>query len=152
MVTGATNVGTGGQTVFNGKVGQNLEIKRIRAEVGSGITVNTVSNTIEIGYNSALTGDTAVNIGGGEGVFKEKSSDTLVFKSFGGSGVSSTDSTIVITSGTPEAINLGSGDSIFVGGVADTLKFKTLVAGTGISITPSSTEIEIELDGGGFVD
>ena len=152
VVTGAVNVGSGGQTIFNGKVGQNLELKRIRAAVGSGVTVNTVNNTIEVGYNSALVGDTAVNIGGGIGVFKEKSNDSLLFKSFVGSGVSSTDSTIVITSGTPETINLGGGDSIFVGGVADTLKFKTLQAGVGINILSTADEIEIELDGGGFVD
>ncbi len=41
------------------------------------------------------------------------------------------------------ATNIGSGDGLYAGEVNDELQFKSLVAGTNITITPSSTEVEI---------
>ncbi len=43
--------------------------------------------------------------------------------------------------------NLGAGEEVFAGKVGNELQFKTLTAGTGIDLTPSSTEIEISANG-----
>ena len=47
------------------------------------------------------------------------------------------------------ASNLGSGEGVFSAKVGIDLRFKSLKAGTGITLTPSATEILVESTGGG---
>lgn len=105
----------------------------------------TTLNTLVSGAVSA-----AANLGIGTGVFSAKSGNTLQFKSVvAGSNVTVTsDSTTVTISAaasgeTNTASNLGTGNGVYASKSGADLQFKSVVAGSGITVTPTSTDLTI---------
>lgn len=96
------------------------------------------------------------NLGAGGQVFANKTGSTANLRSIvGGTNVTVTQNTNDLTisaSDTGEvntASNLGSGAGVWFDKQGVDLRFKSLTAGTGITLTPSSTEILIDSTGGG---
>lgn len=115
-------------------------------------TNGTLSWTSSIGGET----NTASNLGAGFGLYAQKVGSDLQFKSLiAGTGVSLTSSSLAITmslSASGEAntaSNLGSGFGTFAQKSGVDLQFKSLVAGSGIQITSSSTEISFSTTGSG---
>lgn len=77
----ASNVG-GGEGVFRGKTGNNLEFKSLTA--GAGVTLTSSANEINVSATSEDT--TGSNVGAGAKVFKDKSGTALRFRSIVGGG------------------------------------------------------------------
>jgi len=89
----ASNIGTGDASVFSAKVGNDLQFKKL---VGSGAaTVTDSTDTITIGLSGEFSGEvnTASNLGTGVGLYAQKVSDDLQFKS-----LKSTSTTVNLTS------------------------------------------------------
>ena len=93
---------------------------------------------------------TASNVGTGDGLFKQKTSQDLEFKSLtSGAGITITanadDIQITATGATDTASNLGSGEQVFSSKVAGDFQFRSLNEGTGnINLTVSTNADEIE--------
>jgi len=93
---------------------------------------------------------TASNVGTGDGLFKQKTSQDLEFKSLtSGAGITITanadDIQITATGATDTASNLGSGEQVFSSKVAGDFQFRTLNEGTGninFTVTTNANEIE----------
>ena len=106
-------------------------------------------STIDISYIQ-VSGN---NTGNGYGVFKGLSGNTLNFKTLvAGANISlSTDTNTIVISGSSGGgggtitggTNVGVGNGIYSGITASNLKFKSLVAGSGISLTPAANTITI---------
>lgn len=122
------------------------------------IIVNEENNTIiiqDVGVQgpSGVGGEsnTASNLGTGEGVFSSKSGVDLRFKSLiAGTNVSisSNGNEITINSvggagETNTASNVGTGEGVFNQKTGVNLEFKSLTAGTGISLTGNSNDVQI---------
>jgi hypothetical protein len=93
---------------------------------------------------------TASNLGTGEDVFAQKTGTTLELKSIkAGTNITlSSDANEITISSTDTgevntASNVGTGAGVFSQKTGVDLEFKSLVAGSGITITPSSTELSI---------
>lgn len=152
----ASNLGTG-SGVFAQKSLVDLQFKSIKA--GTNVSVTATSTEITINATGGAGEiNTASNLGTGTGVFAQKSSVDLQFKTIiAGTNVSlsstSTEITINATGGgTGEvntASNVGSGAGLYKEKVSVDLRFRTLVAGTNVTITPGTDEIQISASGGG---
>jgi hypothetical protein len=122
--------------------------------VGAGVTVTDggagPDSTI-VTISTAGEANTASNVGAGEGVFRSKTGVDLAFKTLTASGA------IVLTSGANTidistaptvgeantASNLGAGEGVWVSKVGVDLRFKSLVAGNGILLSSTATEITV---------
>ncbi len=95
--------------------------------------------------------NTASNVGGGSGVFKQKTGVDLELRSMvAGSNITITSTADEITfdasGGSGEvntASNLGAGEGVFAQKTAQDLEFKSLVAGSGISLASTATELTV---------
>lgn len=103
----------------------------------------------------------ATNVGTGEGVFKTQVVDQLQFKSIiAGPNISISPSgadeiEIEATSAggdITDGQNLGGGEHVFAQKSGSLLQFKTILAGTGIDVTDTPTEITITNTGSGGID
>jgi len=170
--TGETNygltIGSLGVPVYEGKSGQALQFKRIKA--GTNVTVvETLNQEIEISASGGGGGgsgeaNTASNssLGTGTGlIFKEKDSVDLVFRRIkAGTNVTVTlsgDDIVIASSGggsgeANTASNSSSGTgtgNIFKGKVGVDLVFKKLKAGANVTLTDGTDDITIAASGGG---
>jgi hypothetical protein len=118
---------------------------------GTGLEFTTITGAGEV--------NTASNIGAGTGtIFAQKTGVDLEFKSLvAGSGVTLTnnaDSIQIDATGAGggevnTGANLGAGEGVFAQKNGVALEFKSLVAGTGVTITNTATELTINSTGGG---
>ena len=149
-VNTASNVG-GGNGLFKQKSGVDLEFKTLVA--GANTTITPVGDTLVIASSYVDTGEvnTASNVGGGSGLFKQKSGVDLQFYTLAaGSGVSLTqvgdtiqiDSTVV-PGESNTASNVGGGSGLFKQKVGVDLQFYTLAAGAGVSLTQVGDTVQI---------
>lgn len=150
----ASNIGSGAH-VFDAKVGVDLRFKTLVE--GTNVTITEGVDEIVIdAAGGAGEANTASNLGSGSGVFASKSGVDLQFKSLvAGSNVTltptGTEIAISAATGSGEAntaSNLGSGSGVFASKSGVDLQFKSLTAGTGITLTPSGTEVAIAATGG----
>jgi hypothetical protein len=147
-----SNVGTG-QAIFRDKTGVVLNFKTLVA--GSNIVLTPSANELQI----SATGEanTGANVGNGENVFRDKTGTTLNFKTItAGSNIILTPSAnelqISAIGGGGEAndgSNVGTGVQVYKNKTGVTLNFKTLIAGSGMTITPGTDEITFSATGGG---
>lgn len=158
---GVVNVaisGSGGSSVSVQDEGSTVESALTTLNfVGAGVTATSSSGTatITIPSGSGET-NTASNAGSGAGVFKSKTGVDLAFKSLiAGTNVTITpgtnDITIAATGGSGEvntASNAGSGTGIFKSKTGVDLAFKSLIAGSGVTLTPGTNDITITATGG----
>lgn len=121
---------------------------------GTGISLTSDPNTVTI--TSTAVADSCANIGTGDGLYVPATVAPFNFKSLtGGSniliGSSATEVDIAVTNVITSASSTGTGDfSIIDSGVPPTLQFKELIQGTGITITPVGSDLEISSAGGGI--
>lgn len=164
----ASNLGVSGvgyAEIFANKVGADLQFKRLRA--GSNITLTqnanevTISGTGGSGGASAFTDltDTPATITASGLLTGNSSGTALTFISPTGTGtyLQWTGTNFAFASGTGEnniGQNLGTGTGIYSGKSGVTLQYRSLIAGSGITITPSADEILISstATGGGIVN
>ena len=140
--TTASNLGTG-SGVFKSKVVNDLQFRSLTAGTGVTISSNTDDSSLII---SALSSIGAVNLGTGVVVYAGKSGTDLQFRSFtAGTGIvvatSVDNNSINITAtGVQSGTNLGTNVAVYMGktGPGGNLQFRTILAGTGISVAPSS--------------
>lgn len=96
----------------------------------------------------------ASNVGTGQGIYSNKSGNTLLLKSVkAGTGVTvtSTPTEVVVSASNPSltASNLpGSGEVVYAGRVGDDFQFKRLRAGTNVSLSSDSSGVTINASGG----
>lgn len=101
--------------------------------------------------------NTASNVGGEAGVFKQKTGVDLEFKTLSaGTNIQIFTGDSVVTIAGPAgsgeantASNLGAGQPVFAQKSGVDLQFRSLVAGTNITITSGATELTINSSGGG---
>lgn len=143
----ASNVGLGA-FLFKQKDNLNLEFKSITAGAG----INVIGNTNDINITNIAPGEynTASNVGTGSGLFKSKVGADLQFKSLtAGSNISLVNNANDISINAPNpgevntASNIGLGQGLYISKTGVNLDFKSLIAGSGVDITSSSTEITI---------
>jgi hypothetical protein len=154
--TGA-NVGTGtGVFAQKNATTGNFEFKTIVA--GTNVTLSNTATEITInatGGSGSGEVNTASNIGTGTGVFSAKVGVDLQFKSLKAlttSGLAITSDTNSITySWAATGANLGAGTGVFAQKNVTTgnLEFKSIVAGTNVTLSNTSTAITINATGGG---
>lgn len=142
-VNTASNLGSG-VGLATTKSGVDLQFKSLVA--GSGTSIVSSTNDVTIGCSV-----TTSNAGTGAGLALSRSGADFPFKSLtAGSGISltpsSTDVTIACTVSPGEtntSSNLGAGTGLAATKSGVNLPFKSLVAGTGISLSASSTEVTV---------
>jgi hypothetical protein len=149
-VNTASNVG-GGNGLFKQKSGVDLEFKTLVA--GANTTITPVGDTLVIASSYVDTGEvnTASNVGGGSGLFKQKSGVDLEFYTLAaGSGVSLTQvgdtiqiASTVVPGESNTASNVGGGSGLFKQKVGVDLQFYTLAAGSGVSLTQVGDTVQI---------
>jgi len=149
-----TNLGAGSFKVFKEKDGVDFKFRTIVA--GANASLSQDDNQITIAGPTPGETNTASNVGGGEGVFKEKTGTDLVLRSIvAGSNVTLGDNDNDITISVPApgetntASNLGSGAGLFTEKSGVTIQLKSIVAGTGITIANNTNDITISASGGG---
>jgi hypothetical protein len=160
LVASATSLG--GTSLVGGLVGSDLRFKGLQA--GSGISINSSNaNYLEISATGGGGGgetNTASNIGSGHGIYKEKVSADLRFKTLvAGSNITIDNSnanqlTISASGGSGGGevntiTNLGTGYGIYRNKIGTDLKLRSLVAGSNISIDTNANHITISSTGGG---
>lgn len=157
--SGETNTASnlsGGTGIFAQKVASDLQFKSLVAGTNVSITNNSNTITISATGGSGET-NTASNLGAGSGVFAQKVSSDLQFKSLvAGSNISITSAantlTIASTGGSGEsntASNLGTGTGLFSAKSGIDLRFKSLVAGTNVTLSSDANTVTINAAGGG---
>ena len=107
--------------------------------------------TVTVDATPSGEANTASNVGGATGTFKQKSGSDLEFKSIvGGTNVSlsaGTDTVTIDASDTGEAntaSNVGAGSGTFKRKFGSDLEFKSLVGGTNLSITAGADELTLD--------
>lgn len=143
----ASNIGLG-EGLFKIKSGADLQFKTLVA--GSNITITNNNNDLTINSFSSGEANTSSNVGTGIGLFKAKVGVDLTFKSLlVGSGLSITNSLdeVTLTNTSPgevnTASNIGTGVGIYRSKTGSNLELKSLIAGSGVNITSTSSEITI---------
>ena len=148
FVLSASNLGAGYE-VFKQETSGNLEFRTLVA--GAGITLTQSATGITVATSGANT--SAVNIGTGTGIFTSKSGDNIQLRSLK-TGTGNINLTIsasgtgnevefVNTAEINTASNVGTGTGLFAQKSTYDLRFKSLVAGSNVTITSSSTEVTI---------
>ena len=148
FVLSASNLGAGNE-VFKQETSGNLEFRTLVA--GAGVTLTQSATGITIATSGANT--SAVNIGTGTGIFTSKSGDNIQLRSLK-TGTGNINLTIsasgtgnevefVNTAEINTASNVGTGTGLFAQKSTYDLQFKSLVAGSNVTITSSSTEVTI---------
>jgi hypothetical protein len=148
FVLSASNLGAGNE-VFKQEINGDLEFRTLVA--GAGVTLTQSATGITIATSGANT--SAVNIGTGTGIFTSKSGDNIQLRSLkAGTGninltisASGTGNEVefVNTAEINTASNVGTGTGLFAQKSTYDLQFKSLVAGSNVTITSSSTEVTI---------
>jgi hypothetical protein len=148
FVLSASNLGAGYE-VFKQETSGNLEFRTLVA--GAGITLTQSATGITVATSGANT--SAVNIGTGTGIFTSKSGDNIQLRSLkAGTGninltiaASGTGNEVefVNTAEINTASNVGTGTGLFAQKSTYDLRFKSLVAGSNVTISSSSTEVTI---------
>jgi len=118
--------------------------------VGVGVTATASGTAITVTSPGGEV-NTASNVGGGEGIFKQKTGVDLELKTLvAGANVTLTPAastiTIAAAAGSGEtntASNVGAGSGVFKQKTGVDLEFKTLVAGTNVTITPATDTVTI---------
>lgn len=143
----ASNIGTGSQ-IFESKVGVDLRFRTLTA--GSNITLTQGAQTVMIDAAASGEANTASNLGSGEGLAGTKSGVNLPFKSLvGGTNVNLTSDANTVTINSTDtgeantASNQGAGEGLVLTKSGVNLPFKTLTAGSNITLTPSTNELQI---------
>ena len=97
-----------------------------------------------------------VNVGLGDGVFKQKTGLDLEFKTLiGGTNVNLTNNPNDLTIDVPivgednTSSNVGTGDGVFKQKTGVDFEFKTLIGGTNVTITNNADDLTIDASGGG---
>lgn len=160
-ITGAANVGAGTGTVFRDEVAGTLNFKTIKE--GANISITNNADDITITAAAGASGYTKINNldGGTAKILATNITNQATVKTLtAGTGITITNGSKTITI---DATGTGGFTSInnMAGGTAKILatnasskaNFKSLTAGSGISITNSSTTITIATSGGsGFTE
>lgn len=147
-VNTGSNVGTGQGNVFKQKVGVDFQHRTIKA--GSNVSVVETANEIEISTsNPSGEANTASNVGGGNGLFKQKSGVDLQFRSIiAGTNVSITAGTDTITINSTGG---GGGGSLSVqdeGSIVDTAVIGMDFVGAGVTTTQTSSgQVQVSIPG-----
>ena len=153
-ITPLTSVGTASSTVKNILSGGNV----LSAEAGTGMTLATTSTSVVFNATGGtITGVT--NLGSGSGVAVGTSGASIELRSISAAGfasIASNATTLTITglqSGQSNTVsNLGTSNAtvkpLFYQKSGVDLQFRSLEAGSGITLTPSSTTIAISTSGG----
>lgn len=157
ITPGETNTGTNlgaGTGVYASKSGAALQFKSIVA--GSNISLSTDANTITITAAASGETNTASNLGTGVGVFGQKVSADLQFKSLiAGSNMTFTsDATSITINGaapgeTNTGANLGAGTGVYATKSGTTLQFKSLVAGSNVTMSNDANTVTVNTVPGG---
>ncbi len=143
----ASNVGTG-LGLFKSKVVADLQFKSLTA----GSNISLVNNANDISINAPSPGEvnTASNVGTGVGLYKSKTVNNLDFKSLlvgAGLSISNGSNEVTLVNTSPgevnTASNIGLGHGLYISKTGVNLDFKSLIAGSGVDITSTSTEITI---------
>jgi len=154
------NIGAQGLGIYKAKDGVNLQFRKLIA--GSNVDLQYSATTDEIIISATGSGfgetNTASNVGTGYGIYTRKISANLEFKTLkAGANITMTPSgdgnelLIAAAGGTGEVnvgANLGSGAGIYFNKTSSTLNFKSLVAGAGITLTPTDDSISIAANAG----
>jgi len=121
---------------------------RSLAAVGNYIGIVTNNNEIEI--STSAEPNRASNVGGGVGLYKDKTGAVLNFKTLeAGSGISlsgSGDKIKITCTGAGDqtsAINIGGGNEVFESKVGDQLRFRTLIGAGDIDVQTKGDTISI---------
>jgi hypothetical protein len=154
-LSGGSNISTaisGKAAIFN--LDDDVVVTSLDATTLTGDTI--YSGATEL---STLFGEknTASNVGGETGLFKQKTGVDLEFRTLSaGTNIQifSGDNVVTISgpAGSGEAntgSNLGGGNPVFKQKTGVDLEFRTLVAGTNVTITSGATELTINASGGG---
>ena len=154
----ASNLGTGGK-VYEDKVGVQFRFRSLIGGDRCTVVENTNDLTINVDSFPDVVGQNLGSTSDNQGIYVDKTGDTLQFKSLvGGTGISLSSSAdeITITNDSPGEVNVGQNlgstsdnQGIYVDKTGDTLQFKSLVGGTGISLSSSDDEITITNDSSG---
>ena len=146
-ITSAINVGIG-FGVYKQQVGTELQFKSLRA--GSNITISAIPGGDTIIISSTATGEvnTAINIGGGEGVFAQKVGVDLEFKSLiGGTNINisstSDEVTLSTTAEANTASNVGTGAGVFKQKTGVDFEFRRINSND-FSVTENASDITID--------
>lgn len=143
-----SNVGTGQGNVFKQKVGVDFQHRTIKA--GSNVSVVEGADEITISAaNPSGEVNTASNVGGGNGLFKQKSGVDLQFRSIiAGTNVSITSGTDTITINSSGG---GGGGSLSVqdeGSIVDTAVIGMDFVGAGVTTTQTSSgQVQVSIPG-----
>ena len=151
----ASNLGTG-EGLFASKAGSDLQFKSVKAGANVTISSDATSITIDSGTLSAGEANTASNLGGGAPLYDSKSGVDLRFRSLlAGTGISVSSvggGATTITNTSPgevnTAVNLGTGEGLFTSKSGVQFQFKSLKAGTGVTLSPTGTELTISAAAG----
>lgn len=160
----ASNLGT--KAVYKQTVGTDFQFKGLVA--GTNVTITELANDLQIDFSGTGGGETNDGDNVGTGTiewFKQKNGVNLEFRTFdeitsgdslnpfGRITFSSADTGDTILIGTTAelntAANVGAGSGIYKEKVDEEFKFKTLVAGTGVTLTPGTDTIQIDATGAG---
>lgn len=147
-VAGEVNSGVslGGEAIYSGKVGVDLQFKGIVA--GTGITFTPSATSITI--NGSGEANSGSNLGTGAVLFAGKTGVNLQFKSLiAGDNVFLDVAPNAITINALDtgevntASNLGAGEGIFASKLVNDLRFKSLVGGTNVNLVSDGNTITI---------
>jgi ethanolamine utilization microcompartment shell protein EutS len=145
-LTGLANEGTGTGLVFDTVVGTTAYLRSLQVDPtagNQGIAITTTGQVINIG--NTLTGG---NLGTGAGtLFASKTAPgVLNFNSLAGGlgiSVSAPASNVVTVASTLTGQSIATGLPIYAGQVGASLQFKGLLAGVGITLSSSATDVTI---------